>query len=277
MNQTIIKRKKGDVTYLTFPLFEQVGLKHGFTTKLGGVSKGDCATMNLSFTRGDAVEDVMTNHRIFADTIGYEVENLVLSNQVHDTVIRRVDASDCGKGVTRESDILGVDGLITSDPQVVLMTFFADCVPLFFYDPVKKAIGASHSGWRGTVRRIGARTVEAMRQEFGTCSQDLLAVIGPSICQSCYEVSEDVAQEFKSEFRKEQWTEILQEKPDHKYQLDLWRANAIILKEAGIPEEQIQISGMCTCCHSDLLFSHRATNGHRGNLSGVITLGGAHE
>lgn len=277
MNPNIIKRKKGEVTYLTFPLFEQAGLKHGFSTKLGGVSKGDCATMNLSFTRGDVVEDVMTNHRIFADTIGYEVENLVLSNQVHDTVIRRVDASDCGKGVTRESDLIGVDGLITADPQVVLMTFFADCVPLFFYDPVKKAVGASHSGWRGTVRRIGARTVEAMKQEFGTCPQDLVAVIGPSICQSCYEVSEDVAQEFEQEFQKEQWTEILEEKPHRKYQLDLWRANEIILEEAGIPKEQIQVSGMCTCCHSDLLFSHRATNGHRGNLSGVITLGGTYE
>lgn len=277
MNPTIRIRNKGGVTYLTFPLFEQAGLKHGFSTRLGGVSKGDCAAMNLSFTRGDVVEDVMTNHRIFADTIGYEMENLVLSNQVHDTVIRRVDASDCGKGVTRESDITGVDGLITSDPQVVLMTFFADCVPLFFYDPVKKAVGASHSGWRGTVRRIGARTVEAMSREFGTSPQDLLVVIGPSICQSCYEVSGDVAKAFMEEFPKEQWTEILEEKANQKYQLDLWRANEIILKEAGIPQQQVQVSGLCTCCHPDLLFSHRATKGRRGNLSGVITLGGTHE
>lgn len=277
MNPTIRKRNKGGVTYLTFPLFEQAGLKHGFSTRLGGVSKGDCAAMNLSFTRGDVVEDVMTNHRIFADTIGYEMENLVLSNQVHDTVIRRVDASDCGKGVTRESDITGVDGLITSDPQVVLMTFFADCVPLFFYDPVKKAVGASHSGWRGTVRRIGARTVEAMSREFGTSPQDLLVVIGPSICQSCYEVSGDVAKAFMEEFPKEQWTEILEEKANQKYHLDLWRANENILKEAGIPQQQIQVSGLCTCCHPDLLFSHRATKGRRGNLSGVITLGGTHE
>ena len=277
MNPTIRIRNKGGVTYLTFPLFEQAGLKHGFSTRLGGVSKGDCAAMNLSFTRGDVVEDVMTNHRIFADAIGYEMENLVLSNQVHDTVIRRVDANDCGKGVTRESDITGVDGLITCDPRVVLMTFFADCVPLFFYDPVKKAVGASHSGWRGTVRRIGARTVEAMSREFGTSPQDLLAVIGPSICQSCYEVSGDVAKAFMGEFPKEQWTEILEEKAIQKYHLDLWRANENILKEAGIPQQQIQVSGLCTCCHPDLLFSHRATKGRRGNLSGVITLGGTHE
>lgn len=269
-----IENIKGDVTYLTFPLFEKAGLKHGFSTKRGGVSTGDCATMNLSFTRGDDPDHVMENHRILADAIGYKVENLVLSNQVHDTVIRRVDASDCGKGVTRQSDLIGVDGLITQDPKVVLMTFFADCVPLFFYDPVEQAVGACHSGWRGTVARIGAKTVEAMGQEFGTRPGNLLTVIGPSICASCYEVSADVAEEFEKEFPEVQWREILEKKPAHKYQLDLWRANEIILEEAGIPKGQIEVSELCTCCHSDLLFSHRATGGRRGNLSGIITLGG---
>lgn len=267
-----VENKKGEVTYLTFPLFEKAGLKHGFSTRLGGVSKGNCATMNLSFTRGDDPADVMTNHRIFAKALGYELENLVLSNQVHDTVIRRVDASDCGKGVIRQSDLTGVDGLVTKDEKVVLMTFFADCVPLFFYDPVGRAIGASHSGWRGTVRRIGAKTVEVMEHEFGTKPENLLAVIGPSICSSCYEISEEVAQEFQQTFNKEQWHLILEKKPAHKYQLDLWRANRIILEEAGIPKDQIEVSELCTCCHKDLLFSHRATGGRRGNLSGVITL-----
>lgn len=271
LGNTIVN-KKDTVTYLTFPLFEEAGLKHGFSTRLGGVSKGDLATMNLSFTRGDDPEDVMKNHRIFAQAIGYELENLVLSNQVHDTVIRRVDRSDCGKGVIRQSDLIGVDGLVTKDEKVVLMTFFADCVPLFFYDPVEQAIGASHSGWRGTVGRIGAKTVEAMGQEFGTKPENLLAVIGPSICSSCYEISEEVAQEFRQTFSKEQWPLILQKKPAHKYQLDLWRANKIILEEAGIPKDQIEVSELCTCCHRDLLFSHRATGGRRGNLSGVITL-----
>lgn len=265
--------KKGSVTYLTFPLFEKEGLRHGFSTRLGGVSMGDCATMNLSFTRGDDPAHVMENHRILADAIGYKVENLVLSNQVHDTVIRRVDASDCGKGVTRESDLIGVDGLITQDESVVLMTFFADCVPLFFYDPVERAIGACHSGWRGTVARIGAKTVEAMGREFGTKPENLLAVIGPSICADCYEVSEDVAEQFENAFQKRQWQDILEKKPAHKYQLDLWRANEIILEEAGIPGGQIEVSELCTCCHPDLLFSHRATGGRRGNLAGVLTLG----
>ena len=226
MCEKMIKNEKDGVVYLTFPLFEKAGIKHGFSTKLGGVSVGDCATMNLSFTRG----------------------------------------------VVRESDIIGVDGMITNDKKVVLMTFFADCVPLFFYDPVKKAIGASHSGWRGSVKRIGEKTVRRMEEEFGSNPKDILAVIGPSICKDCYEVSEDVAAAFQKEFKEEQWQEILEEKPAHKYQLDLWRANEIILEEAGIPKEQIEVSGVCTCCHFDWLFSHRATGGRRGNLAGVITL-----
>ena len=273
----IIWNEKNGVPYITFPSFVRLGIKHGFSTKQGGVSKGDCATMNMSFTRGDEEEDVRTNHRIFADTIGYEVEQVVLSNQVHETVIRRVDASDAGKGVTKESDIIGVDGLITNDPKVVMMTFFADCVPLFFYDPVNRAIGASHSGWRGTVKRMGARTIEAMQQEFGCQPPNIYAVVGPSICQRCYEVSEDVAEAFREEFSMEHWKNLWERKENHKYQLNLWEANRIILEEAGIPAEQIEVCGYCTCCHSDLLFSHRATNGHRGNLSGVITLGGKNE
>lgn len=270
----IIWNEKNGVPYITFPSFERLGITHAFSTKLGGVSKGDCAAMNLSFNRGDAEEDVFTNHRLFAEAVGYEVEQLVLSDQVHETVIRRVDSSDCGKGVTRESDIIGVDGLITNDPGVVLMTFFADCVPLFFYDSVKQAIGASHSGWRGTVKRMGARTIEAMQSEFDCEPKDIHVVIGPSICQKCYEVSEDVIEAFQKEFSREQWSKLWISKENHKYQLDLWEANRIILTEAGIPREQIEICGYCTCCHSDVLFSHRVTNGHRGNLSGIITLKG---
>lgn len=268
-----VKNEKNGVTFITFPIFEKEGLVHGFSTRLGGVSKGDCATMNLSFNRGDDREDVMENHRRFAEAVGYPIENLVFSNQVHETVVRRVTAADRGKGICRESDIIGVDALITNDENVVLMTFFADCVPLFFYDKRNRAIGAAHSGWRGTVRRIGALTVEAMREEFGTEPEDLAVVIGPSICQDCYEVSEDVAEAFQAEFAKNRWDEILLRKPAHKYLLNLWRANEIILQEAGIPAEQIQVSELCTCCNPEFLFSHRASHGKRGNLAGVITLG----
>lgn len=276
MNWT--KNEKQGVTYITFPIFEKSGLVHGLSTKLGGVSKGHCATMNLGFKCEDDAEAVMENHRLFADAVGYDYHKLVFSNQVHGTTVRRVTSADAGKGIVRESDIIGVDGLVTNDEDVVLITFFADCVPLFFYDPVKRAIGASHSGWRGTVQRIGEKTVKMMEQEFGSRPEDIRVVVGPSICQACYEVSKDVADAFYKEFNKKWWEEILlakgkNEQGEEKFQLDLWRSNEIVLEEAGIKKENRQVSGLCTCCHSDLLFSHRATGGRRGSLAGVITLG----
>lgn len=266
------KNESGQVTYLTFPALEREGVCHGFSTRLGGVSTGDCASMNLSFGRGDDPAAVMENHRRFARAVGYLPEHLVFTDQVHGTAVRRVDKRDCGKGIFRSSDIVGADGIITDDRDVVLMTFFADCVPLYFYDKKRKAIGASHSGWRGTAARMGAVTIEAMRREFGTEPEDVVSVIGPSICRNCYEVGGDVAGEFRRGFRESQWPEILEEKGEGKYQLDLWRANEIILQEAGIPAEQIEVSGLCTCCHPDLLFSHRASHGRRGSLAGIITL-----
>lgn len=272
------KKVKDGVTFLTFPLLEKEGIVHGFSTKLGGVSTGDCASMNLSFQRGDNPEAVMENHRRLAKAVGYDCRNVVFSDQVHETEMRRVYAEDAGKGIFVKSDIRGVDGLITNDKNVVLMTFFADCVPLFFYDKEKRAIGASHSGWRGTVKRMGEQTVKAMAHEFDSRPEDILAVIGPSICRDCYEVGQDVADAVYRAFDKKWHGQILfpddaTDGAERKYHLDLWRANEIILREAGIPEENIGVSGLCTCCHSDLLFSHRATGGKRGNLAGVISLG----
>lgn len=275
--ENIIWNENNGVPFLTFPSFKKLHVTHGVSTKLGGVSKGDCATMNMSFTRGDNEDNVQKNQERFAVALGYDKSKVVLSDQVHDTKIYTVTSDDYGKGVERSSDIIGVDGLITEDKDAVLMIFFADCVPLFFYDPVHQAIGAAHSGWRGTVAHMGMYMIEAMEREFGTQPSDVHAVIGPSVCQNCYEVSEEVVEQFCHSFPKEQWGKLWEDKGNDKYQLNLWEANRVILRDAGIPDAQIEISGYCTCCHSDILFSHRATAGRRGNLSGVITLGGTHE
>lgn len=268
----INRKEKNGVVYYTFPSLEKEGIVHGFSTRYGGVSEGDCSSMNLSFQRGDNVEHVMENHRRFAEAVGYDKDRLVFSDQIHETTIRRVTKEDAGKGMIRLSDIVGVDGLITNDDSVVLMTFFADCVPLFLYDKKNRGIGAVHSGWRGTAARIGAKAIREMEKEFGSKPEDILCVIGPSICQDCYEVSAEVAEQFKEEFEEKYWDEILIRKSDEKYQLDLWRANEIIFFEAGVPMEHIETSGLCTCCHPEELFSHRASHGKRGNLAGVITL-----
>lgn len=258
--------------YLSFPLLEQTGMvKHCFTTRLGGVSKGMFESLNLSFSRGDEPQAVQENFRRVAQVMGTKYENFVFTDQTHTANVRRVQAEDAGKGLTRERDYSDVDGLITNEPGLVLSTFYADCVPLYFVDAKRHAIGLSHSGWRGTVGRMGQATLDAMKCEFGTNPEDVICAIGPSICQDCYEVSQDVADAFIQEFPGYQG-EILVEKGNQKYQLDLWRANEIILLEAGVRKEHLSVTDLCTCCNSNMLFSHRATQGKRGNLGAFLCL-----
>lgn len=256
----------------TYPLLEQTGIvTHGFTTRLGGVSKGIFSTLNLSFTRGDSREDVEENYRRLAKALEVEYGSFVFSDQTHTTNVIRVGKEDAGNGILRERQYPDVDGMITDEPGITLATFYADCVPLFFVDPVHKAIGLSHSGWRGTVHRMGRVTLEAMEKEFGTKPQEVICAIGPSICQECYEVSEDVATEFQREFAGRE-EEVLLDKKNGKYQLDLWRANEIVLTEAGVLQEHLAVTNVCTCCNPALLFSHRASKGKRGNLAAVLAL-----
>ena len=219
---------------LKYPLLEQTGIvEHCFTTRIGGVSKGIYESLNLSFTRGDEDAAVRENFRRLAGAMKTDVSEFVFTDQTHTTNVRRVTAEDAGKGIVKERDYTDIDGLITNEPGLVLSTFYADCVPLYFVDPVHRAIGMSHSGWKGTVGKMGAATITAMKREFGTEAKDLVCAIGPSICQDCYEVSEDVAEAFKEAFPGHA-DEILLDKKNGKYQLDLWRANEIVLTEAGV-------------------------------------------
>lgn len=264
----------GDVTYITFPKLQAHSgeILHGFSTRLGGVSQGYLGTMNLSFHRGDQNEAVMENHRRFAKAIGYDETRLVFSDQVHETRIRKVTAKDCGKGIVRESDICKTDGLVTNEPGVPIMTFFADCVPLFFYDPDGKVIAMAHSGWRGTVGRIGMKMIEYMHTEYGSDPSRILCAIAPSICQSCYEVSSDVADRFYEVFGEEHGEELLYRKENGKYQLNLHKACELTLLEAGVLPKHLDVTDLCTCCNPDFFFSHRASNGKRGNLAGVMMI-----
>lgn len=264
--------KAGKIEYLTFPLLEQTGLvRHLFTTRVGGASKGIYSSMNLSYTRGDEKEAVDENYRRIAGVLGCSMEDIVCSDQTHTVNLRVVTKQDGGKGVTRSKDYHDIDGLLTDEPGLVLATFYADCVPLYFVDTKNKAVALAHSGWRGTVARMGRCVVERMGKVYNTRPEDLVAAIGPSICQTCYEVSEDVAEAFLQEFKKPgQAEQILEEKGNGKYQLDLWRANEMILQEAGIPAAQIQVTDLCTCHNSDYLFSHRASHGKRGNLGAFL-------
>lgn len=271
--ETMKQNCTGGIEYLTFPALERTGLvRHFFSTRLGGVSEGIFATMNLSYTRGDKKEAVDENYQRVAKVMGCSIEDFVCSDQTHTTNVRQVTVADKGKGVTKSKDYTDVDGLITNEPGIVLATFYADCVPLFIVDTKQKAIGLSHSGWRGTVNRMGACTLQAMKEAYGTRPEDTVVAIGPSICQSCYEVSEDVAEQFTKAFNEEKHKEILFDKGGGKYLLNLWKANAYVFEEAGVPKENIHVTDICTCCNPGYLFSHRASQGKRGNLGAFMGL-----
>lgn len=266
-------REENGVPYFVFQNLEDTNLvRHGFSTRMGGVSAGHLSSMNLSFTRGDNPENVRENFRRMAEAVGFDAESLVLSDQTHTTNVRRVTADDRGKGFDRPRDYTDVDGMVTDVPGLTLATFYADCVPLFFVDPVHRAIGLSHSGWKGTVGRMGAATLRKMSEEFGTDAADVQAAIAPSICQDCYEVSADVADRFAAEFADAADERLLYKKENGKYQLNLWRANEIVLLEAGIRPQNLVVTNICTCCNPELLFSHRASHGMRGNLGAFLQL-----
>lgn len=271
-NRTTTSIKFGNgIPYISFNALEQTGMVvNAFSTRQGGVSVGCLESMNLGFNRGDLDENVLKNHKIFAKAVGFPYENIVTTNQTHTTNVRVVTKEDCGKGIAKDRDYSDVDGLITNVPGIVLTTYYADCVPLYILDPVNKAIGLSHSGWKGTVNRIGENTLKLMNENYGTNPKDVICCIGPSICQDCYEISEDVANEFINEFGKN--NKILYNKGNGKYQLNLWESVKQVFLDAGVEYDNIYTTDICTCCNKDELFSHRGHHGKRGNLAAFLML-----
>ncbi len=296
MNKIIRKQSAGQhmqaneragVLYFTFPALSEIPfVLHGFSSRIGGVSEGILSSMNLSFTRGDDPDHVRENFRRIAAAIGFSPEDMVFSYQTHTTNVRRMTEEDRGKGFAKERDYEDVDGMITDVPGLVLTGFFADCVPLYFVDPVHRAVGLSHSGWRGTVHDIAGNTVSAMQESFGTDPSDLICAIGPSICQDCYEVSEDVIAIVRENYPEELWPQLFYKKnketagrsskdtadSSSKYQLNLWEACFQNLLRAGVLPDHITVTDLCTCCNPDLFFSHRASHGKRGNLAAFLGL-----
>lgn len=284
--QAHFKEGKNGVPYISFPALEAYPrLRHGYSTRLGGVSTGYCAEMSFSQKCGDTIDQIRENFRRMAEAIGVREDMLVLTDQVHEATVLPVSREHvCGGD--RQTILHKVDGIVTNEPDLTLVCFTADCVPLFFYDPVKQAIGLSHAGWRGTVLEIGKKTVQTMREVYGTKASDLRVVIGPSICVDCYEISEEVANAFRKVYPPESTARFLfphtkgthfpegtlPEQQEQHYQLDLWQANREALLAAGVPSDQISVSGVCTCCHADLFHSHRATGGKRGLLTGYLSI-----
>lgn len=273
----ILEEAAGKIPVLTFPLIRETGVAEGvFTTRLGGVSgqeKGQehLSSLNLSFTRGDRPENVRENFRRVADELGVTADRFVFTDQTHTDHVRVVTEADAGCGLTRERTYQDIDALVTDVPGLVLSVFVADCVPVAVVDPVRRAIGLAHSGWRGTVAGITKKMIRCMTAQYGSDPKDLVCAIGPSICRDCYEISEDVAEQFARAFAGHE-SEILTDKHNGHYQLDLWKANELVLRRAGVPAAHISVTGICTCCNKEVLFSHRGAHGMRGNLGAFLML-----
>ena len=262
---------KGDLVHYTFPALDEIDfVRHGFSTRLGGVSGGTFASMNLSFTRGDDPAAVRENFDRFCAAIGVGAEDVVISAQTHTANVRIVTAADRGQGITREKEYTDVDGLITDDPNVVLCTQYADCVPLLFVDPVKRVIATSHAGWRGTAAGIAAVTVEKMAEAFGCDSGDILAGIAPSIGKCCFEVDTPVYEAFCKVpvFDEGCFTDD----GNGKYHIDLQEVNRRWMLRAGLRPEHITVTDLCTKCRPDVFWSHRITGDARGSLAAFIAI-----
>ncbi|WP_087066503.1 peptidoglycan editing factor PgeF [Intestinibacillus massiliensis] len=267
MHQQLCRVSRGGLLYYTCTRL--AGVRHAFTTKRGGVSTGDCESLNLGFNRGDKRENVIQNYHILADALGMPYGRLTMTNQVHRDEVSVVTEGCVGMGLHRPM-AWESDAIITALPDVPLAGFYADCVVTLLYDPRSHTAGVCHAGWRGTVRNILGKTVDAMARELGANRDSLVAVIGPSIRQCCFETDADVPEAMEAAMGAAVRPFI--EPHGEKYHIDLQGVNAQCLRGAGVRPENIIDSGLCTYCHSDEFWSHRVTNGRRGVQAAVICL-----
>ncbi len=267
-------RENGAVKYLTFESLDALPCaRNYFTTRLGGVSSGVHASMNLAFTNGDDPACVYANFDVITKVIGVSPDHVVRTMQTHTTNVMKVTEDHVyDDGVLHEQEWTDVDGLMTDVSGIALATFYADCVPLYFVDPVRHVIALSHSGWRGTAADMAGVTVRRMNEEYGCDPKDLHAAIGPSICRDHYEVSEVVAHAFMRAFPDDHELILTDGREPGKYQLDLREANRLCMLKAGIPEANVEVADECTYSNQELFFSHRASDGKRGNMAAFLIL-----
>ena len=257
------ENSKNGVVYMTAP---NINTTHAFTTRTGGVSVGIFESLNLAQRAGDEPEKVRENYLRLCNALGISTDDLVCSTQVHGTHIRVITRDDCGDLLKPNSN--RADGLITNTPGAALMVFTADCVPILLYDPVKKAVGAVHAGWRSTVANIAGIAVQEMEKEFGCSPADIKAAIGPCISKCCFETDADVADAIYNALPLN--ADSCLEQHGNKYMIDLKETNRILLVNAGV--EDIEVSYECTSCLDDKYWSHRKTQGNRGSQAAIISL-----
>lgn len=252
---------KNNIWYGEFPRLERAGFVNACSCRLHGESDVVPGTLNLALHVGDDVEKVLRNRKAFAEAVVVDAERFTTCQQVHGSNVVQVTEELVGSGAQDFANtIADTDALITDIPDVPLMLFYADCVPVLLADVETGAVGLAHAGWRGTVANIGSKTLAAMGEAFGTKSQNILVAIGPSIGACCYEVDDFVRDQAAG------YEEFFAPKGGGKYQLDLWGMNAKQLREAGVPLENIVVAGICTNDNKELFCSYRAEQGRTGRM-----------
>lgn len=263
--------RKDTLVWLSSEQLERFqGIRHGFSTRLGGVSPAPWDSLNLAIGRQDGMDAVQENYRRFCGVLGTDPRKVVLPQQTHSTNIRRVTADDAGKGIWKTRDYQAVDALITDEPELSLVVFSADCGIILLYDPVHHAAGAVHAGWRGCASGILEKTVGAMHAAFGSDPAQLQAAIGPCIGQCCFETDSDVPEAMRAALGQDaepylQWR-------DPKFHVDLEGLNRQWLLRAGLLPANIDTCGLCTACHPELFWSHRKMGEQRGAQVALISL-----
>ncbi len=260
---------EGTVPYYKSRLFSEYNIKHAFFTRKGGVSEGVFESLNFAEGAGDIIdssEKVYTNYDIAASVFGLKASDICRSYQTHTSIVEFADEKDRGRGVTKPKYEYGVDGMVSQTKNLLLSVRTADCVPVLLCNKQGTVCAAVHAGWRGTVGGITKNAVELMVEK-GAKKQDILAAIGPCIGECCYEVGKELLDGFVSV--SPEYSRFF--KPaGEKYMLDLNYANQYILHQAGIPDENIAVLGLCTKCRADEFFSHRRQGKNRGTLGAFI-------
>ncbi len=254
----------------TSSLLDDPALRHGFSTRVGGVSPAPWDSLNLGVARGDAQENLEENYRRFCAAVGVDVRRIVFSRQVHEDNIRLVTADDAGKGLWRRRDYESVDALICGEPDLPLVVFSADCGIILLWDPEHRAIGAVHAGWRGVASGLVRKTVLRMQEVFGTDPARLRCAIGPAIGPCCFETDEDVPTALRQALGDA--VEPYMEQCGRKWHIDLKAINAHWLRSTGVPAEQIDQCSHCTACMPELYWSHRKVGNARGAQIAMISL-----
>lgn len=264
---------QNNLWYGKFSIFPETNLIHAISTRFNGYSNAPFKSLNLALHVNDEESIVQQNREKFCTGLDIEFSNMTTCQQVHGNKIILVDETNKGSGAFHFSDtICDADALITNKIGIALTLFFADCTPIMIYDPVQHAIGVAHGGWRGTVGQIAKKTVEAMQKAYNTNPQDCLASIGPAIGKCCYEIGNEVADQFKEVFAKDSQKILEYHQDKDKYHLDLWTANAIMLQRAGLSSTNIDMANTCTCCNHDIFFSYRADHGKTGRIACIMAL-----